>query len=280
MDCNQGRGARDAPNTAASRAPRRDTANRKGSIEVADFSPNQSISGIPSRIVVISVGAIGSILLHVALIEATVWGHRQHAPRNFKPPLMNLSPSQSEDITLQMVLIDGDAIADPGTAPPSIDTFAPKLSRIKKPDFPAVAVNLERDLPEPDATDAGAQQLKQYFGQILARIDRAWMRPSIPVGAKRFNCEARIEQDPAGNVVEVLLEQCNGTPEWQVSLVHAIQSASPLPAPPDPALFMRAIHMSFRAPDEEIAPDSLTPNPAQFAATRPEWRRHDRRPMY
>jgi hypothetical protein len=98
-----------------------------------------------------------------------------------------------------------------------------------------------------DDGGAGAPVDGLYLGQISARIDRAWRRPAEPLGGNPFICQARIDQDAAGNVVEVMIEGCNGTPGWQLSLVRAIQSASPLPAPPDPALFVRTLHMSFQA---------------------------------
>ena len=61
----------------------------------------------------------------------------------------------------------------------------------------------------------------------------------------RFLCQASIEQDSFGNVREVALDHCNGTPAWQRSLVDAIKSASPLPAPADPAVFSPKIQMAF-----------------------------------
>jgi hypothetical protein len=106
------------------------------------------------------------------------------------------------------------------------------------------------------AATSGAGKLvdSRYLGQIRARIERAWLLPRTPIGAARFACQVRIEQDPAGNVTEVALERCNGSPRWQLSLVHAIESASPLPVPSDPAVFAHAIHMSFQAapPDSAV----------------------------
>ncbi len=55
-----------------------------------------------------------------------------------------------------------------------------------------------------------------------------------------------------GNVKEVALAQCNGSTRWQLSLVQAIQSASPLPAPPNPDVFSSTLHLAFKA--EEYSP--------------------------
>jgi len=112
------------------------------------------------------------------------------------------------------------------------------------------------DVPESDgaggagasADSAGDSVLAgRYAGQIDARIERAWLRPRTPIGAIRFSCRVSIEQDASGNVKEVALERCNGDARWQLSLVHAIQRASPLPAPPDPAVFRRTLRLTFNA---------------------------------
>ena len=62
-----------------------------------------------------------------------------------------------------------------------------------------------------------------------------------------FRCRVRIDQDPSGRVGEVILQRCNGTPEWQQSLVRAIADASPLSAPPNPAIFTPHIDLEFRS---------------------------------
>ncbi|MGH8149874.1 MAG: TonB C-terminal domain-containing protein, partial [Steroidobacteraceae bacterium] len=71
--------------------------------------------------------------------------------------------------------------------------------------------------------------------------------PRTAIGASRFSCRVRIDQDRAGEVRSVTLERCNGDDRWQRSLVAAIESASPLPQPPDPKVFAPVVHMSFEA---------------------------------
>jgi hypothetical protein len=85
----------------------------------------------------------------------------------------------------------------------------------------------------------------RYLGQIGARISRAWLRPRSAIGAATFSCRVRIDQDSRGNVEDVTLEDCNGNQRWRLSLVRAIESASPLPAPPDPSVFTRIVHATF-----------------------------------
>ena len=71
------------------------------------------------------------------------------------------------------------------------------------------------------------------------------MRPRTPIESGRFTCRARIVQDKTGVVQEVELRDCNGDAHWQVSLVRAIQSASPLPAPPNPSVFAKTLTLEF-----------------------------------
>jgi hypothetical protein len=109
--------------------------------------------------------------------------------------------------------------------------------------------------------------LGMYMGQIKARIDRAWARPRVAVGGKAsesFSCQVEIAQDSNGYVTEVTLVHCNGNAHWQQSLVSGIQSASPLPAPPDPSLFASQLRLSFDAtafvtggPEQGFEPEAL-----------------------
>lgn len=87
----------------------------------------------------------------------------------------------------------------------------------------------------------------RYLGQIDARIDRAWIRPRTPIDSGLFACRVRVVQGNDGRVQEIEIIQCNGDTAWQVSLVRAIQSASPLPAPPDPKVFSRKLILEFHS---------------------------------
>jgi hypothetical protein len=119
--------------------------------------------------------------------------------------------------------------------------------------FPAVdtpAIDDSHDEASPDmvlADDRASRAVlfQRYTGQIQARIERAWMRPRSGIGADSFECRVQILQDRRGNVTQTTLQHCNGTPAWQVSLVQAIQTASPLPAPPSPDVFADALTLAF-----------------------------------
>lgn len=57
----------------------------------------------------------------------------------------------------------------------------------------------------------------------------------------------QVQQSNRGDVIEVALARCEGDTRWQLSLVHAIERASPLPAPPDPAVFTSSLQLAFQA---------------------------------
>jgi TonB C terminal len=98
-----------------------------------------------------------------------------------------------------------------------------------------------------------------YISQIKAEIDRAWLRPRTPLDVPLFSCRARIAQDSTGTVREVTLELCTADARWQQSLLRAIQSASPLPAPPDPRVFTSVLRITFES--ESYSP---TARPGQY----------------
>ena len=84
-----------------------------------------------------------------------------------------------------------------------------------------------------------------YVGQISARIERAWLKPRTSPGTDRFVCRVQVLQNPSGDVQEITLLGCNGDARWRSSLVRAIQTASPLPAAPDPRVFRKHLALQF-----------------------------------
>ena len=119
---------------------------------------------------------------------------------------------------------------------------------------------------QPDGHAAYGEMSGRYLGQMRARIDRAWQRPRTAIGAPIFQCQVQVDQDRLGRVQEVTLLECNGGARWHLSLVHAIEAASPLPAPSDPAVFVHHVLLEFRAvayspsePAELYEPPSAVP---------------------
>ena len=89
--------------------------------------------------------------------------------------------------------------------------------------------------------------LAQYQALIAARIERAWIRP--PSAHAGINCQVNITQVPGGEVTAVQVGKCNGDEAVRQSIETAAYRASPLPAPPDPALFDRDVVVTFAPHD-------------------------------
>jgi colicin import membrane protein len=106
--------------------------------------------------------------------------------------------------------------------------------------------DLQRDLAaEEQARKARAgPALASWQSQIAARINRAWIRP--PTARPGIECMLNVTQVPGGEVTEVSVGECNGDQAVRESIEVAVYRASPLPAPPDPALFDRHLRIDFK----------------------------------
>jgi hypothetical protein len=151
---------------------------------------------------------------------------------------------------MELTFVD-DHAAEHGSGTPSSPANLELLQPIalSEPPLPDIVVEGEEaEAREKEAsTDAGSSAMYGlYVRQMDARIERAWLRPRTPIGAQQFSCSARIEQDGAGNVLNVRLSHCNGDARWQQSLIQAIRSASPLPFPADPRVFKPVVTLPFK----------------------------------
>jgi hypothetical protein len=214
-------------------------------------------------------GALGTVLLHAVVIQSihfASWGHLVKLPET---PEYAGAPSKSKAnseeslvlITLPMVPNSIEAAAQNliSSFPDmrkmqiqsSVDLEPPALLNME-----ALALSEDQAFRPQSGSGEGGEQARLrgiYTGQIMARIDRVWRRPRTSVKENpgetvpgdSFQCEAQVIQDAVGYVQEILLPRCNGSPAWQHSLVTAIRQASPLPAPPDPAVFRRSITLQF-----------------------------------
>jgi colicin import membrane protein len=87
----------------------------------------------------------------------------------------------------------------------------------------------------------------QYIARLAARIQNAWIKP--PSARAGLDCVVNITQIPGGEVTSAKVTKCNGDAQAVQSIENAVYRASPLPAPPDPALFERNLVIHFH-PDE------------------------------
>jgi len=86
--------------------------------------------------------------------------------------------------------------------------------------------------------------LASWQSQIAAKINRAWLRP--PTARPGIECMLNVTQVPGGEVTEVSIGECNGDQAVRESIEAAVYRASPLPPPPDPALFDRHLRIDFK----------------------------------
>ena len=86
-----------------------------------------------------------------------------------------------------------------------------------------------------------------WIQQIANRIQRAWLRP--PSARPGIDCVVHVTQVPGGAVTSVKVGECNGDAAVRQSIEDAVLRASPLPPPPDPALFERDLDIHFRPTD-------------------------------
>ena len=86
--------------------------------------------------------------------------------------------------------------------------------------------------------------LASWESQIAAKITRAWLRP--PTARPGIQCVLNVTQVPGGEVTQVSIGECNGDQAVRESIEAAVYRASPLPPPPDPALFDRNLKINFK----------------------------------
>jgi colicin import membrane protein len=86
--------------------------------------------------------------------------------------------------------------------------------------------------------------MAKYVGQIANAIERKWLRP--PNAISGIDCQVHVTQVQGGDVTAVEVTRCNGDEAVVQSIKDAVVRASPLPAPPDPALFERDLVVTFR----------------------------------
>jgi len=89
--------------------------------------------------------------------------------------------------------------------------------------------------------------LDQYITMIENRIKQHWDRP-LSAGAG-IDCIVNVVQLPSGDVMSAQVASCNGDDAVRRSIERAVMDASPLPKPPNPALFQRNLRVNFK-PDE------------------------------
>lgn len=108
---------------------------------------------------------------------------------------------------------------------------------------------LRRQLAEEEHVSAveASPARAQYIARLASRIQNAWIKP--PSARAGLDCIVNITQLPGGTVANAVVSQCNGDAAARQSIENAVYRASPLPPPPDPALFERNLVIHFHPED-------------------------------
>jgi len=89
-----------------------------------------------------------------------------------------------------------------------------------------------------------SDEAARWQAQIVARIARAWIKP--PSAQPGISCIVSVTQVPGGEVTAVRVNSCSiDDAALRESVEAAVYRASPLPPPPDPALFERNLELTF-----------------------------------
>ena len=83
-----------------------------------------------------------------------------------------------------------------------------------------------------------------YIAKLRNKIQNAWIKP--PSASVGLDCLVAVTQIPGGEVTGARVTQCNGDAAARQSIENAVYRASPLPDPPDPALFERNFVFRFK----------------------------------
>ena len=89
-----------------------------------------------------------------------------------------------------------------------------------------------------------SDEAARWHASIVAKIQRAWIKP--PTARPGGTCIVSVSQVPGGEVTAVRVNSCSvDDAALRQSVENAVYSASPLPPPPDPALFERNLELTF-----------------------------------
>jgi colicin import membrane protein len=111
----------------------------------------------------------------------------------------------------------------------------------------ASEAELQRSLAAEERTSAlqNSAEADRWHAAIVARIQRAWIKP--PSAQAGIECIVRVTQVLDGEVTAVHVDSCTGgDAALRDSVESAVYRASPLPSPPNPALFERNLILTFK----------------------------------
>jgi len=220
------------------------------------FRRDESSGPGSSRVPFTVGGMVATFLLHTILFTPLMWGGHHSHRKDPNDEGASASRQNATATTSTLIVFQEDTLAIHASSDSEErdDRFilpAPRILPIARPRLPTPRLSWLDPADEEVAAEADGDQsghslmYGRYMGQISARVGRAWLRPrSVPKDGT-FVCRVQIQQDRRGMVEEVTLEKCSEDLRWQASLIKAIEGASPLPAPPDAAVFSSLLTLEF-----------------------------------
>ena len=89
-----------------------------------------------------------------------------------------------------------------------------------------------------------SDEAARWQAQIIAKIQSKWIKP--PSAQPGIECKVSVTQVPGGDVTAVHVTSCSvADAALRESVEAAVLRASPLPSPPDQALFERNLELTF-----------------------------------
>jgi colicin import membrane protein len=141
----------------------------------------------------------------------------------------------------------------PTVKPTPIDDQATREKALKDAKAKADAKEREAALRASLAAEERGDALRNsaaaasWYDALRAHIERQWRRPATAQPGLR--CVVLVDQVHGGEVVNARIADCNGDAAVRQSIEAAVFRASPLPQPPDPALFERRLELVFEPKD-------------------------------
>lgn len=89
-----------------------------------------------------------------------------------------------------------------------------------------------------------ADDKSRWAYAIQQQITRNFIRPAS--APENLECIVDVKQIPGGQVVDVSIGRCNGDAAVRRAIEAAVNKASPLPSPDNPAIFERDLTLIFR----------------------------------
>ncbi len=107
----------------------------------------------------------------------------------------------------------------------------------------------EEEFLEGEAQRKNQALVARYMARIREKVESRWLEP--PTARPGMSCTVRIRLSSAGDVLVVVTTASSGDTVFDRSVEAAVQKASPLPLPPDPALLPGFPELKFKFEKKE-----------------------------